>query len=132
GGTWQGSKIEASKEKKYNVVVLDYGVKKTILRVLDDLDCRLTVMPYETEINEILSLNPDGVFLSNGPGDPKACTQAIHKIQQLIPHQIPLFGICLGFQLLGLAMGAKTIKMKFGHHGGNHPVQCEHSKRVYI
>ena len=132
GGTWQCSKLKPTKEKKYNVVVLDYGVKKTILRVLDDLDCRLTVMPYETDINEILGLNPDGVFLSNGPGDPKACTQAIHMIQQLIPHQIPIFGICLGFQLLGLAMGAKTVKMKFGHHGGNHPVQCEHSKRVYI
>lgn len=131
GGAWQSVEHLPS-EKKYHVAVLDYGVKHSILRVLDDLGCRLSVLPYDTSPEDILALKPDGVFLSNGPGDPTACVEAIYNIQQLISKKIPLFGICLGFQLLGLAMGAQTIKMKFGHHGGNHPVQCVRNKKVYI
>lgn len=131
GGMWGSLKSHPEKHI-FKVLVLDYGIKKTILRVLDELGCHLQVMPYDTTLEEILQYNPDGVFLSNGPGDPKACTTAITTIQALIKEKIPMFGICLGFQLLGLAMGAKTIKMKFGHHGGNHPVQCEMTKQVYI
>ncbi|MCS5707825.1 glutamine-hydrolyzing carbamoyl-phosphate synthase small subunit [Candidatus Berkiella cookevillensis] len=133
GGFWDSPKPQKNAtEKHFKVLVLDYGIKKTILRVLDELGCHLQVMPYDTTAEEILQYNPDGVFLSNGPGDPKACTTAIRTIQALVNEKIPLFGICLGFQLLGLALGAKTIKMKFGHHGGNHPVQCESTKQVYI
>lgn len=132
GGTWKLEEAEPVRKSLYRVVVFDYGVKKTILRVLDDMGCELYVVPYETSVAEVMQYKPDGVFLSNGPGDPKACDEAIQIIRQLIELEIPLFGICLGFQLLGLAMGAKTVKMKFGHHGGNHPVQCDFSKQVLI
>ena len=107
----------------YHVVAYDYGVKRNILRMLVDRGCRLTVVPAQTSAEEVLKLNPDGVFLSNGPGDPAPCDYAVRAITQLLETDIPLFGICLGHQLLALASGAKTVKMKFGHHGGNHPVK---------
>ena len=108
---------------RLHVVAYDYGVKRNILRLLADHGCRITVVPAQTEANKVLALNPDGVFLSNGPGDPEPCTYAIEAITKIVDTtDIPVFGICLGHQLLGLASGAKTMKMKFGHHGANHPV----------
>lgn len=107
----------------YHVVAYDFGAKRNILRMLADRGCRLTVVPAETPASEVLAMNPDGVFLSNGPGDPEPCTYAISAIQQILETDIPVFGICLGHQLLALASGASTVKMKFGHHGANHPVQ---------
>ena len=107
----------------YRVIALDYGVKHNILRILADLGCAVTVMPARTPAEAILSARPDGVFLSNGPGDPDACDYAIAAIAEIVSQGLPVFGICLGHQLLALALGAKTIKMKFGHHGANHPVQ---------
>lgn len=118
--------------KKFKVVAYDYGVKRNILRMLADRDCELVVVPAKTTAAEVLALNPDGVFLSNGPGDPEPCTYAIEAIKSILETDTPVFGICLGHQLLALASGAKTIKMKFGHHGGNHPVQDLESKRVMI
>lgn len=118
--------------KKFKVVAYDYGVKRNILRMLADRDCELTVVPAKTSAAEVLAMNPDGVFLSNGPGDPEPCTYAIDAIKTILETDIPVFGICLGHQLLALASGAKTIKMKFGHHGGNHPVQDLNTKRVMI
>lgn len=115
---------EKSAEKlPWHVVVYDYGVKRNILRMLVDRGCRLTVVSALTSAEEVLGLNPDGVFLSNGPGDPEPCDYAVTAIKRLLKNDIPLFGICLGHQLLALASGAKTVKMKFGHHGGNHPVR---------
>ena len=108
---------------KYKVVAYDFGVKKNILRILSAKGCEVIVVPASTSHEEVLSMSPDGVFLSNGPGDPEPCTYAIESIKSLIKSKIPIFGICLGHQLLGLALGAKTKKMKFGHHGSNHPVQ---------
>ena len=107
----------------YHVVAYDFGVKRNILRMLVDRGCRLTVVPAETPAAEVLALEPDGVFLSNGPGDPEPCDYAIAAIGELLQTELPLFGICLGHQLLALASGAQTVKMKFGHHGANHPVQ---------
>lgn len=107
----------------YRVIALDYGVKHNILRILADLGCAVTVMPARTTAEAILSARPDGVFLSNGPGDPDACDYAIAAIAEIVSRGLPVFGICLGHQLLALALGARTIKMKFGHHGANHPVQ---------
>lgn len=107
---------------KFHVVAYDFGIKSTILRMLHDLGCHITIVPAETKVANVMALNPDGVFLSNGPGDPKACRYAIEAVQELLALNVPLFGICLGFQLLGLACGAKSVKMKFGHHGANHPV----------
>lgn len=118
--------------KKFKVVAYDYGVKRNILRLLVDRGCDLTVVPAKTPASDVLALNPDGVFLSNGPGDPEPCTYAIDAIKEILETDIPVFGICLGHQLLALASGAKTIKMKFGHHGGNHPVQNLETKRVLI
>lgn len=118
--------------KKFKVVAYDYGVKRNILRMLADRDCDLTVVPAKTTAAEVLAMNPDGIFLSNGPGDPEPCTYAIQAIKSILETDIPVFGICLGHQLLALASGAKTLKMKFGHHGGNHPVQDLNSKRVMI
>lgn len=118
--------------KKFKVVAYDYGVKRNILRMLADRDCELVVVPAKTTAADVLAMNPDGVFLSNGPGDPEPCTYAIDAIKAILETDIPVFGICLGHQLLALASGAKTIKMKFGHHGGNHPVQDLDTKRVMI
>ncbi|SFF33878.1 carbamoyl-phosphate synthase small subunit [Fontimonas thermophila] len=117
---------------RYHVVVYDFGVKRNILRMLVDRDCRVTVVPARTPVAEVLALKPDGVLLSNGPGDPEPCTYAIEAARALIQKKLPLFGICLGHQILGLAVGAKTLKMKFGHHGANHPVQDLESGRVMI
>lgn len=124
-GSWTltGGLPKENKDAKYHVVAYDYGVKRNILRMLADRDCRLTVVPAQTPASEVLAMNPDGVFLSNGPGDPEPCTYAIEAIQEILKTEIPVFGICLGHQLLALASGAKTIKMKFGHHGANHPVK---------
>jgi len=108
---------------RYHVVAYDYGIKRNILRMLVARGCRITVVPAETPVAEVLALRPDGVFLSNGPGDPEPCDYAIDAIRSLLDAHMPLFGICLGHQLLGLACGARTVKMKFGHHGANHPVQ---------
>ena len=116
----------------HHVVAFDYGVKRNILRMLADRGCRLTVVPAKTPADEVMKLKPDGVFLSNGPGDPEPCDYAIDAIKQLTETGIPMFGICLGHQLLSLASGAQTMKMKFGHHGANHPVQDLDSGVVMI
>ena len=117
---------------KYHVVAYDYGVKQNILRMLVSRGCKVTVLPAQTSPAEALSYQPDGIFLSNGPGDPEPCDYAISAIKTFVDSGIPTFGICLGHQLLALAAGAKTHKMKFGHHGANHPVQDLENKRVYI
>ncbi|MBP2835435.1 glutamine-hydrolyzing carbamoyl-phosphate synthase small subunit [Dickeya parazeae] len=119
-------------ELPYHVVAYDYGVKHNILRMLVDRGCRLTVVPAQTSAEDVLKLNPDGIFLSNGPGDPEPCDYAIKAIKAFLETDIPVFGICLGHQLLALASGAKTVKMKFGHHGGNHPVKDLDGNRVMI
>jgi len=127
-----GAGYTAQSEPKYHVVAYDFGVKHNILRMLAERGCRLTVVPAQTSAKDVLALNPDGVFLSNGPGDPEPCDYAIAAIKELLETKKPLFGICLGHQLLGLAAGGKTSKMKFGHHGANHPVQDLDSKHVMI
>ncbi len=114
---------EPSDDLLHHVVAYDYGVKTNILRMLVERGCRLTVVPAQTPASEVLAMNPDGVFLSNGPGDPEPCDYALTAIKEIVDSGIPVFGICLGHQLLSLASGAKTLKMKFGHHGANHPVQ---------
>jgi len=116
----------------YHIVAYDFGVKRNILRMLVDRGCRVTVVPAQTPAAEVLGLDPDGVFLSNGPGDPEPCDYAITAIRDIVATGTPVFGICLGHQLLALASGAKTVKMKFGHHGANHPVQDLESRRVMI
>ncbi len=132
-GEWQLGKGFSQPEKQpFHVVAYDFGVKTNILRMLAERGCRLTVVPAQTPAKEVLALNPDGVFLSNGPGDPEPCDYAITAIRELLATKKPLFGICLGHQLLGLACGAKTSKMPFGHHGANHPVQDLDSKKVMI
>jgi len=134
----QGSQFEnrltpkQNKQASYHVVAFDFGVKQNILRLLVDLGCKLTVVPAKTSAKDVLSLNPNGIFLSNGPGDPDACDYAIKAIKELLDSSVPIFGICLGYQLLALASGAKTVKMKFGHHGANHPVQDVESQQVII
>ena len=122
----------ATGANRWQVVAYDFGLKRNILRLLADRGCRVTVVPATTPASVVLSMRPDGVFLSNGPGDPAACSYAISAIAELLRAQMPLFGICLGHQLLALAAGARTIKMKFGHHGANHPVQDLRSGRVMI
>ncbi|MFY2507815.1 glutamine-hydrolyzing carbamoyl-phosphate synthase small subunit [Vibrio pectenicida] len=126
-GSWtlEGGLPEAqeSNELRYHVVAYDFGAKRNILRMLVDRGCRLTVVPAETSAEEVLALNPDGVFLSNGPGDPEPCTYAIEATKVFLDKGLPIFGICLGHQILAIASGAKTVKMKFGHHGANHPVK---------
>jgi carbamoyl-phosphate synthase small subunit len=125
-GSWtpgEGYLTRDDADLPWHVVAYDYGVKRNILRMLVDRGCRLTVVPAQTSASDVLAFKPDGVFLSNGPGDPEPCDYAITAIRELLETKIPLFGICLGHQLLGLASGAGTMKMKFGHHGANHPVQ---------
>ena len=132
-GEWQlGEGYTKPQQAGLNVVAFDYGVKRNILRMLTSRGCKVTVLPAQATAEEALALNPDGIFLSNGPGDPEPCDYAIEAIQTLVEQGVPTFGICLGHQLLGLASGAKTIKMKFGHHGANHPVQDADDKRVFI
>ena len=116
----------------FKVVAYDYGVKRNILRLLAERGCDLTVVPAQTPASEVLAMNPDGIFLSNGPGDPEPCDYAIAAIQEVLETETPVFGICLGHQLLALASGAKTVKMPHGHHGGNHPVQDLESGKVMI
>jgi carbamoyl-phosphate synthase small subunit len=133
-GTWQ---LETNRERiaeggRHHVVVYDFGVKRNILRLLVEQNCRVTVVPAQTSAADVLKLSPDGVLLSNGPGDPEPCDYAIRAGREFIARQLPLFGICLGHQLLGLAAGGRTLKMKFGHHGANHPVQDLETGRVLI
>jgi len=118
--------------QRLHVVAYDFGIKRNILRLLADGGCRMTVVPAQTSAEEALALEPDGIFLSNGPGDPEPCTYAITATQRFLETDLPVFGICLGHQILGLAAGARTVKMKFGHHGANHPVQELESGRVFI
>ncbi len=125
-GSWVlgvGHRERPASELPWHVVAYDFGVKRNILRMLVDRGCRITVVPAQTPAAEVLALQPDGIFLSNGPGDPEPCDYAIAAIKAFLETDIPVFGICLGHQLLGLASGARTLKMKFGHHGANHPVQ---------
>jgi len=123
-GSWVlGEGHITPENSQFHVVAYDFGAKRNILRMLVDRGCKLTVVPAQTSAEEVLEMNPDGIFLSNGPGDPEPCDYAISAIKTFLETDIPVFGICLGHQLLGLASGAKTIKMKFGHHGGNHPVK---------
>ncbi len=132
-GEWAlGKGYVNSAAQSYHVVAFDYGVKRNILRMLVSRGCKVTVLPAQATAEEVLSYNPDGVFLSNGPGDPQPCDYAISAIKAIVETGKPVFGICLGHQLLALASGAKTLKMKFGHHGANHPVQDIESKKVYI
>lgn len=123
---------KTAEELPFHVVAYDFGAKRNILRMLVDRGCRLTVVPAQTPAEEVLKMAPDGIFLSNGPGDPAPCDYAIEAITRFLETDIPLFGICLGHQLLALASGAKTIKMKFGHHGGNHPVKDIENNVVMI
>jgi carbamoyl-phosphate synthase small subunit len=135
-GTWsletKLNKNSKTGAQKLRVVAYDFGVKRNILRILIEKGCQITVVPATTNADEIMTLKPDGVFLSNGPGDPEPCDYAIESIQKILSTGTPIFGICLGYQLLALASGAKTEKMKFGHHGANHPVQDLNDKRVLI
>ncbi len=132
-GTWQlGEGYTQPDQSKFHVVAYDFGIKSNILRLLADRGCRLTLVPAQTSAEEVLKLNPDGVFLSNGPGDPEPCDYAIDATRMFLDKKLPVFGICLGHQIMGLAVGGKTLKMKTGHHGANHPVQDLASKRVFI
>ncbi len=134
-GVWklgQGHKQQNAADLPYHVVAYDFGAKRNILRMLAERGCRLTVVPANTPASEVLAMNPDGIFLSNGPGDPEPCDYAQEAIRTFLDKGVPLFGICLGHQLLGLASGAKTIKMKLGHHGANHPVKDLENNTVMI
>ena len=132
-GEWAlGQGFTQAPAEQFHVVAFDYGVKRNILRMLVSRGCKVTVLPAQATAEDALALNPDGVFLSNGPGDPEPCDYAISAIKTIVDKGVPTFGICLGHQLLALASGAKTLKMKFGHHGANHPVQDVETKRVYI
>ncbi|MDE4016581.1 glutamine-hydrolyzing carbamoyl-phosphate synthase small subunit [Glaesserella parasuis] len=132
-GEWQlGKGYVQQTSPEFHVVAYDFGVKRNILRMLAERGCRITVVPATTSAEAVLALNPDGIFLSNGPGDPEPCTYAITAIQKLLATKKPIFGICLGHQLLGLAAGGKTKKMAFGHHGANHPVQDLDTQNVLI
>jgi len=133
GGSWAlGSGYHTRQGGRFHVVAYDYGIKHNILRLLADRGCRLTVVPAQTPARDALALQPDGIFLSNGPGDPEPCTYAIDAIREFLAVGMPTFGICLGHQLLGLACGARTVKMKFGHHGANHPVLDKDTGQVLI
>ena len=131
-GEWTLKGYVAAPEGEYHVVAYDFGVKRNILRMLAARGCKVTVVPAQTPAAEVLKLNPDGVFLSNGPGDPEPCDYAITAIREILAAGVPTYGICLGHQLLALASGAKTLKMKFGHHGANHPVKDLDTEQVLI
>jgi carbamoyl-phosphate synthase small subunit len=132
-GEWRlGRDQDVQKDARFHVIAFDFGIKRNMLRKLAQRGCRITVFPAQTSVDEILELQPDGVFLSNGPGDPEPCDYAIAATRKLLEKEVPIFGVCMGHQLLGLASGAKTIKMKFGHHGANHPVQNLDTGRVAI
>jgi carbamoyl-phosphate synthase small subunit len=132
-GEWKlGAGYTAPAQDKFHVVAYDFGVKRNILRMLAERGCKLTVVPAQTPAADVLALNPDGVFLSNGPGDPEPCDYAINAIRSFLDKKIPTFGICLGHQLMALAGGGRTLKMKFGHHGANHPVKDLDSGQVLI
>ena len=133
GGTWSlGQGHTDPDADTYHVVAYDFGYKQNILRLMADRGCRITIVPAQTTAEQVLALNPDGVFLSNGPGDPEPCDYAIAATRTFLERKLPVFGICLGHQIMGLAVGAKTVKMKTGHHGANHPVQDLASGRVFI
>jgi len=132
-GEWKlGAGFAQPDNFRYHVVAYDFGVKRNILRMLASRGCRLTVVPARTPAAEVLALNPDGIFLSNGPGDPEPCDYAVAAIREFLERRLPVFGICLGHQLMGLAAGGRTLKMKFGHHGANHPVKDLESGQVLI
>ncbi|BCT66885.1 glutamine-hydrolyzing carbamoyl-phosphate synthase small subunit [Nitrosospira sp. NRS527] len=132
-GEWRlGCDYQIDKNPRFHVAAVDFGVKRNMLRKLAQRHCKVTVLPAQTTADEILALRPDGVFLSNGPGDPEPCDYAISTIRRLLEEEVPIFGVCMGHQLLGLASGAKTVKMKFGHHGANHPVKDLDSGTVAI
>jgi carbamoyl-phosphate synthase small subunit len=132
GSTFDPPPARTADHRAFRVVAYDYGVKHNILRLLVDAGCDVTVVPAQTSAADVLALSPEGVFLSNGPGDPEPCDYAIRAIREILERDVPIFGICLGHQLLGLASGARTVKMKFGHHGANHPVQDMQTGRVLI
>ena len=133
GNLWpERARAPIRSPQRLHVVAYDFGIKRNILRVLADSGCRMTVVPAQTSAHDALALAPDGIFLSNGPGDPEPCTYAIEATKKFLCTDLPVFGICLGHQILGLAAGARTVKMKFGHHGANHPVQDLESGRVFI
>jgi carbamoyl-phosphate synthase small subunit len=132
-GTWSLKKdVKKTNKTKWRVIAYDFGIKRNILRILVDLGCDVTVVPAKSSAEDVLAQKPNGIFLSNGPGDPSPCDYAITAINKIIASRMPVFGICLGHQLLSLALGAKTIKMKFGHHGANHPVLSIQDERVII
>ena len=132
-GEWKlGHGYQAQEGVRFHVVALDFGIKRNMLRKLAQRKCRITVFPAQTAADEIIALKPDGIFLSNGPGDPEPCDYAITATRRLLEEELPVFGVCMGHQLLGLASGARTIKMKFGHHGANHPVQDLDSGKIFI
>jgi carbamoyl-phosphate synthase small subunit len=137
-GTWKLARADGTPgfvtpdAFRFHVVAFDFGVKRNILRLMADRGCRITVVPAQTTVEEVLKLAPDGIFLSNGPGDPEPCTYAIDAAREFIARKLPTFGICLGHQIMGLAVGGRTLKMKFGHHGANHPVVDVESRKVYI
>jgi carbamoyl-phosphate synthase small subunit len=133
GNTWEDTGRQIIRaHQRLHVVAYDFGIKRNILRLLSEFGCRMTVVPAQTTAREVLQLRPDGVFLSNGPGDPEPCDYAIRATRELLAAAMPLFGICLGHQIMGLAAGGRTVKMKFGHHGANHPVQDLETGRVMI
>ena len=132
GLIWKTAAKPPRPQSRLHVVAYDFGMKRSILRILAEHGCRMTVVPAQTPADQVFAMNPDGIFLSNGPGDPEPCDYAILAITRFLESDIPIFGICLGHQLLGLASGAKTLKMKFGHHGANHPVLEIDSGRVLI
>jgi carbamoyl-phosphate synthase small subunit len=133
GTVWPDStRAPIRSNQRLHVVAYDFGIKRNILRLLADGGCRMTVVPAQTPAEEVLALEPDGIFLSNGPGDPEPCDYAIKATQRFLESDLPVFGICLGHQLLGLAVGGRTVKMKFGHHGANHPVQDLETGKVFI
>jgi carbamoyl-phosphate synthase small subunit len=137
-GSWRLSRGDgtpgfvASDTNRFHVVAYDYGVKQNILRLMADRGCRISTVPARTSASDVLKLQPDGIFLANGPGDPEPCDYAVDATREFIARKVPTFGICLGHQILGLAVGARTLKMKFGHHGANHPVVDLATRKVYI